>query len=78
MFLAIVGSSILSAVEKCAEEGFNVVSMSLGGPLPNIFEYFSYRGLLEDGVLTIAAAGNSGNTMVRICARIFSLASTGN
>lgn len=38
--------------------------MSLGGPLPNIFEWFSYRNLLNnDGILSIAAAGNSGNSM---------------
>lgn len=57
------GSSILSAVEQCVEAGVNIVSMSLGGPLPNIFEWFSYRNLLEDGVISIAAAGNSGNRM---------------
>eukprot|EP00977_Amphora_coffeiformis_P003399 scaffold630_cov174-Amphora_coffeaeformis.AAC.19 len=58
------GSSILSAVQECADAGFNIVSMSLGGPLPNIFEWFSYRNLLEDdGILCIAAAGNSGNRM---------------
>lgn len=58
------GSSILSAVKECADAGFNIVSMSLGGPLPNIFEYFSYRRLLNDeGILSIAAAGNSGNSM---------------
>ena len=58
------GSSILSAVQECADAGFNIVSLSLGGPLPNIFEWFSYRNLLEDdGILCIAAAGNSGNRM---------------
>lgn len=36
--------------------------MSLGGPLPNIFEWFAYQNLLEDdGILCIAAAGNFGN-----------------
>jgi hypothetical protein len=30
------GSSILAAVEECQAAGFNIVSMSLGGPFPNI------------------------------------------
>ena len=49
------GSSIVSAVEECVEAGFNIVSMSLGGPLPNIFEWFAYQNLLENGVISIAA-----------------------
>lgn len=51
------GSSILSAVQQCVDAGSNIVSMSLGGPLPNIFEWFAYQNLLDDGVICIAAAG---------------------
>merc|ERR1712157_40107 len=36
-------------------------SMSLGGPLPNIFEIFGFRNLLNQGVISVAAAGNFGN-----------------
>jgi len=55
-------SGILSAAEKCAELGANIISMSLGGPLPNIFEILGYRNLMNEmGVISVAAAGNFGN-----------------
>jgi len=54
-------SGILSAAQRCAELGANVISMSLGGPLPNIFEVFGFRTLLNQGIISVAAAGNFGN-----------------
>lgn len=59
------GSSILSAIEECAENGFNIVSMSLGGPLPNVFEYLAYSKIAEEkDMILVAAAGNGGNGWV--------------
>lgn len=55
-------SGILAAAQQCVSNGASVISMSLGGPLPNIFEVWGFRQILEeDNVLTVAAAGNAGN-----------------
>lgn len=55
-------SGILSAAQECVANGADIISMSLGGPLPNIFEIWGFRQLLEENnVITVAAAGNSGN-----------------
>ena len=55
-------SGILAAARECASNGATIISMSLGGPLPNIFEIWGFRQLLEEAnVLTVAAAGNAGN-----------------
>lgn len=57
-------SGILGAAQECVENGADIISMSLGGPLPNIFEILGFRQLLKDnGVISVAAAGNSGNGM---------------
>ena len=55
-------SGILGAAQTCADNGANIISMSLGGPLPNPFEIFGFRKLLrENDIISVAAAGNSGN-----------------
>jgi len=55
-------SGILSAAQECANLGANIISMSLGGPLPNLLELLGYRKLMEEqGVISVAAAGNFGN-----------------
>ena len=55
-------SGILAAAQQCVSNGATVISMSLGGSLPNIFEIWGFRRILEeDNVLTVAAAGNAGN-----------------
>jgi len=56
-------SGILSAARKCADLGANIISMSLGGPLPNVLEIFGYQSLLNQGIITVAAAGNFGNRL---------------
>ena len=57
-------SGVLSAALKCVSNGASIISLSLGGPLPNIFEMWGFRQILEEGhVLTVAAAGNAGNTL---------------
>jgi len=54
-------SGILAAAQDCAAGGADIISMSLGGPLPNLFEILGFRNLLRDGVISVAAAGNFGN-----------------
>ena len=55
-------SAVMAAVASCADAGANIISMSLGGGDPSQAERRVFRSLLNDGVLSIAAAGNAGDT----------------
>ncbi|MBT9597102.1 MAG: S8 family serine peptidase [Vitreoscilla sp.] len=55
-------STLANAAKKCQAAGANVISMSLGGPLPNATERKTFDNLKAAGILSIAAAGNGGNT----------------
>lgn len=55
-------SSLVDALSKCRTAGANVVSMSLGGTLSNTSENTAFANAYTAGVLSIAAAGNDGNT----------------
>jgi subtilisin family serine protease len=55
-------STLASAANKCKAAGANVISMSLGGPTKNITEQNTFASLESAGILSIAAAGNDGNT----------------
>ncbi|GAA5443000.1 hypothetical protein Misp06_01176 [Microbulbifer sp. NBRC 101763] len=55
-------SSLIAAAEVCAENGANVINMSLGGDRPNFFERRGFDSLNKRGILSVAAAGNDGNT----------------
>lgn len=55
-------SVIMQGVEKCRDAGADIISMSLGGGLPNLTELKLYAQLARGNVLVIAAAGNGGNT----------------
>ncbi|HEX5685663.1 MAG TPA: S8 family serine peptidase [Ideonella sp.] len=55
-------STLSAAAKKCQAAGANVISMSLGGPLPNATEKNTFTALQNAGILSIAAAGNGGNT----------------
>jgi subtilisin family serine protease len=55
-------STLANAAKKCQAAGANVISMSLGGPLPNATERTTFDNLKAAGILSIAAAGNGGNT----------------
>ncbi len=57
-------SSLASAANKCGAAGANVISMSLGGGAPNSTEQNAFAALASKGVLSVAAAGNSGNTTI--------------
>ena len=56
------GSVILDAVQGCIDRGAKVISMSLGGPSKTNSEKRFYKDAWNDGILIIAAAGNSGDT----------------
>jgi len=56
----VYSSSLVGAVSDCASAGANVVNMSLGGPLRSKAEERAFNKLRKDGVLMIAASGNTG------------------
>ncbi len=55
-------SSLVKAVQTCAEKGANVVNMSLGGDKSSTTEKNALQTIYDQGVLMIAAAGNNGDT----------------
>jgi hypothetical protein len=54
-------AGVLAGVEWCAEQGANVINLSLGGPNYDQNHSDLYKRIYEeDGVLIVAAAGNTG------------------
>nr|ABA28307.1 alkaline serine protease [Vibrio alginolyticus] len=54
-------SGLVKAIQTCADNGANVVNMSLGGSQSSTEEN-ALKTIYDQGVLLIAAAGNDGNT----------------
>ena len=54
-------SGLVGALQSCQDAGANVVNMSLGGGLPSKFEQRAFENFRKEGMLLIAAAGNSGS-----------------
>jgi subtilisin family serine protease len=57
-------SNLVSALNACRAAGANIVSMSLGGTVKSRTEDAAFQSAYNAGVLSIAAAGNGGNTKV--------------
>jgi subtilisin family serine protease len=55
-------SDLAAALQQCRDAGANVVSMSLGGLGGSVTEQNAFANAYNAGVLSIAAAGNDGNT----------------
>lgn len=55
-------SDLIAASIVCEENGADIISMSLGGPRANNRERRNFDTLNSHGVLSVAAAGNEGNT----------------
>jgi subtilisin family serine protease len=55
-------SNLIAALNACKAAGANVVSMSLGGTFKNKTEETAFASANSAGILSIAAAGNGGNT----------------
>ncbi|MCW8876806.1 MAG: S8 family serine peptidase [Kangiellaceae bacterium] len=55
------GSDLVAAVNQCVNAGSNVISMSLGGSGSSTTESNAFQNALNNGVLSIAASGNSGS-----------------
>ena len=56
------GSDLVAAVNQCVNAGSDVISMSLGGGASSTTERNAFASALNNDVLSIAAAGNSGNS----------------
>jgi serine protease len=57
-------SDLIDAANRCADNGANVISMSLGGSVKVKSEEDAFQQLSDQGVLSVAAAGNSGNNQM--------------
>ncbi len=55
-------SDLIDAANRCKSAGANIISMSLGGSSYSATEEAAFNQLTLEGILSIAAAGNSGNT----------------
>ncbi|MEX2961856.1 S8 family serine peptidase [Microbulbifer sp. TYP-18] len=55
-------SSLVAAADTCVTNGAEVLNMSLGGERKSRTEERAFGDLYSQGVLSIAAAGNDGNT----------------
>lgn len=55
-------SDLIAAASACEKAAANVISMSLGGGLKSTFEEQKFNALYDAGFLSVAAAGNGGNT----------------
>ncbi len=60
--LATLASDLIDAAKACESNGAQVISMSLGGSRSNGREQRTFDQLNSSGVLSIAAAGNNGDT----------------
>jgi subtilisin family serine protease len=55
-------STLVDAAQRCQAAGAKVISMSLGGTTSSATESNAFAQLNTQGILSIAAAGNAGNT----------------
>jgi len=55
-------SDLVAALDVCRDNGANVVNMSLGGNFKSRMEEAAFQQADYAGVLSVAAAGNDGNT----------------
>jgi serine protease len=56
-------SDLIDASQRCADAGADIISMSLGGPKGRgPWEQNQFNSLWSQGILSIAAAGNAGDT----------------
>ncbi|MBI3229036.1 MAG: S8 family serine peptidase [Burkholderiales bacterium] len=70
-------SSLAAAANKCKAAGANIISMSLGGPQFSAAENSAFDAIAKAGILSIAAAGNDGNTALSYPAGYASVVSVG-
>jgi serine protease len=57
-------STLVDAAQKCKDAGAKVINMSLGGSFASTTESTAFQSLYDQGVLSVAAAGNDGTTQM--------------
>lgn len=57
-------SRLLDAANYCQAAGAKIITMSLGGGGASTIEQATFDNLVDDGMLVIASAGNSGNSIM--------------
>ncbi|KAL3807358.1 hypothetical protein ACHAXA_011490 [Cyclostephanos tholiformis] len=70
-------SDLVDAARQCANAGANIISVSVGGYTPSQTESNFFGNLTAQGILSIAAAGNTGNDQVEYPAAYPSVVSVG-
>ncbi|KAL3809805.1 hypothetical protein ACHAXA_010388 [Cyclostephanos tholiformis] len=70
-------SDVVDAATQCANAGANIISMSLGGGIPSQTESNFFDNLTAQGILSIAAAGNTGDDQAEYPAAYPSVVSVG-
>lgn len=55
-------STLINAANLCRDAGANVISMSLSGGTSSTTERNGFQSLYDQGILSVAAAGNAGTT----------------
>lgn len=55
-------STLVDAAQRCKNAGAKVISMSLGGSMKSVTEDRAFKNLYNAGILSVAAAGNDGNS----------------
>lgn len=71
------GSDMAKAIEQCTDAGANIISMSLGGEGSSAAEEAAFDQARDAGILSIAAAGNDGNSTKSYPASYDSVVSVG-
>lgn len=72
-----VASDLIAAVRSCRGAGAQVINMSLGGPTPSSIEEQAFGDAFDAGILSVAAAGNEGDTSYSYPASYSSVISVG-
>ncbi|HVF35391.1 MAG TPA: S8 family serine peptidase, partial [Candidatus Saccharimonadia bacterium] len=57
-------STLINAAQNCQNAGAKIISMSLGGATSSSTENTGFSNLYNAGILSIAAAGNGGNSQL--------------
>jgi len=70
-------SDVIAAIEWCQSQGARIASLSLGSADPSDIEKAAFDKALQEGMLSIAATGNSGTSKVAYPAAYGSVVAVG-
>jgi subtilisin family serine protease len=70
-------STLINAAYACRDAGADIISMSLSGSIYSSYENSAFQVLYNEGILSVAAAGNGGGTSYGYPASYGSVVSVG-